>query len=198
MYRLFESIRLENGKFQNLESHAERIARSSREILGVDRGQELMDALSDAARPTDGLYKARLQYDAADETISYSPYQIKPVSSLKVVMDDHIDYSHKYTDRKRLEELHAHRGNCDDVLIVKNGFITDSSYSNLLFLSGEKWVTPTTCLLPGVMRQSLLNAKKIEAREIRLTDLPTFTKIKLINAMIGMSGAEIDIHKIEM
>lgn len=198
MYRLFESIRLENGHFQNLEGHAARIARSSREILGVDRGQELMDALKEAARPTDGLYKARLQYDAADETISYIPYQIKPVSSLKVVMDDRIDYSHKYTDRKRLEELHAQRGNCDEVIIVKNGFITDSSYSNLLFLSGEKWVTPKTCLLPGVMRQSLLSAQKIEEQQIHLSDLTTFTKIKLINAMVGMNGAEIDIHKIEM
>lgn len=198
MYRLFESIRLEHGKFQNLEGHAERITRSSREILGVNRGQELLDALQEAARPTDGLYKARLQYDAADETISYIPYQIKPVSSLKVVMDDRIDYGHKYTDRKRLEELHAQRGNCDDVIIVRNGFVTDSSYSNLIFLLGEKWVTPKTCLLPGVMRQSLLNESKIEEQDIRLTDLTTFTKVKLINAMIGMNGAEIYIHKIEM
>jgi 4-amino-4-deoxychorismate lyase len=48
----------------------------------------------------------------------------------------------------------------EEIIIVKNNCITDTSYTNLLFLKDEKWYTPSTYLLNGVMRQHLLKEKK--------------------------------------
>jgi 4-amino-4-deoxychorismate lyase len=45
---------------------------------------------------------------------------------------------------------------CDDIIIVRNGFVTDASYANLIFRKGDEWFTPATFLLAGTMRAFLL------------------------------------------
>lgn len=85
---------------------------------------------------------------------------------------------------------------CDDILIVKNGFVTDSSISNIIFFDGYKWVTPDTPLLKGTMRQFLLEAAEIKEETITVQNLTTFTSFRLINAMLGFDGPEIDVSKI--
>lgn len=196
MFRLFESIRLFNGEFQNLDQHLSRIARSSREVLGKDRMIEISDSLKKVARPTEGLYKARLQYDWDAERISYIPYQVKPIHSLKLV-DCNITYDHKYSNRSELEQLYALRGSCDDVIMVKNGMVTDASYANLVFRKSREWITPRACLLPGTMRQALLLEGKITEGDIEVGKLEMFESVKLINAMLGWNGPELGINKIE-
>ena len=196
MFRLFESIRLESGKFQNLEMHHQRISRSSKALLGKDRADEIIEELTHAARPTDGVYKARLQYDADTETIGYIPYTMRVVASLKIVNDDSIGYAHKFTDRSRVEELFSQRENGDDIIIVRNGWVTDSSYSNLIFKRKNTWLTPAQYLLRGTMRETLLQNGIIKEEEIRAADIFRFEKVKLINAMMGMNGPEIEIENI--
>jgi 4-amino-4-deoxychorismate lyase len=78
------------------------------------------------------------------------------IESLKLVEDNTISYRHKYSDRSHLLELMNMRGDCDDILIVKDGYITDTSFSNIVFFDGDKWVTPARPLLRGTMRESLL------------------------------------------
>ena len=68
---------------------------------------------------------------------------------------------------------------CDDILIVKQGFITDTSYSNVLFYNGKEWLTPTHPLLKGTQRASLLDQEIIRVAEIRLEDLHHFKKVTL-------------------
>ena len=58
-----------------------------------------------------------------------------------------------------------------------------SSPTNLLFLKDEKWYTPSTYLLNGVMRQHLLATKKIKETEITLQNIKEFTHFQLINSM---------------
>ena len=71
----------------------------------------------------------------------------------------------------------------EEIIIVKNNCITDTSYTNLLFLKDEKWYTPSTYLLNGVMRQHLLATKKIKETEITLQNIKEFTHFQLINSM---------------
>ncbi len=197
MYRLFESIKLVNGEFQNLEFHLKRIEESSIDLFGFRRDVDLEKSLRTVARPTQGLYKARLQYNEEQETIGYSPYQMRQVSSFKLVMSDTIDYSHKFCDRSQLDFLFSMRGQCDDVIIVKKRLITDSSYANLAFKKNGRWYTPASYLLKGTMRSSLMQNGVITEEEIGVDNLKNFEKVKLINSMVGFEGPEIDINKIE-
>ena len=77
-----------------------------------------------------------------------------------MIDNDDICYPYKYTDRDNINRLIELRGDCDDILIIKNGMVTDSSYANVVFrdLNGN-WVTPSTFLLPGTIRASSFKAR---------------------------------------
>ena len=70
--------------------------------------------------------------------------------------------------------LYDLRNDCDDILIVKRGMVTDSSYANIVFRRGKRWYTPWSALLKGTMRLNLLERNKIYEEEIRVEDLRIF------------------------
>ena len=72
----------------------------------------------------------------------------------------------KLRQRGKLNELFAKKGSCDDVIIVRNGLITDSSYANLIFFDGREWITPKVPLLEGTCRARLLASGKIKTGNI--------------------------------
>jgi 4-amino-4-deoxychorismate lyase len=41
-----------------------------------------------------------------------------------------------------LETIRTRRGACDEVLIVKDGCLTDTSYTNIALWDGHRWVLP--------------------------------------------------------
>jgi 4-amino-4-deoxychorismate lyase len=145
----------------------------------------LASAISVPADCASGVYKVRVLYRETIEKIEITPYLFRSVKSLKIVHHETIDYHLKYTDRQILQELYARRGICDDIIIVKNGLVTDSFAANLLFFDGKKWITPTTPLLKGTQRQFLLDRGIISEQEIREEEVKTYQKVGLINAMIN-------------
>lgn len=197
MSRLFESIRLQNGNFHRLSYHQQRMDRSVKELFGQNNSVNLIENLKKYTPPsTTDLYKCRIVYTNQLESVEFIPYEVKPVKSLKVVNDQEIEYPHKYTDRNKIGALFNQRQSCDDILIIKNGFVTDSSYSNIIFYDGVNWITPDTPLLKGTMRQFLLDTAEIKACPIPVQDIPSFKSFRLINAMLAFDGPEIDVSKI--
>ena len=94
-------------------------------------------------------------------------------------------YSYKFLDREALNRLKK-EAPTDEVIFIKEGMVTDSSYANLVFSDGVKWYTPTTFLLNGTCRQRLLKEGKIEERPIFQEDITSFRYIGLINAMLDL------------
>lgn len=196
MYRLLESIRLQNGNFHRLNYHQQRMDRSVIELSGQKNPISLFENLQKHKLPKTGLYKCRVVYTQQIESVECIPYELKTVNSLKVVYDHDIEYAHKYHDRNKINGLFNQRQYCDDILIVKNGFVTDSSYSNIIFYDGINWLTPHSPLLKGTMRQFLLDTAEIKAAPIQIQDIPGFKSFRLINAMLAFDGPEIDVSKI--
>lgn len=196
MSRLIETIRFERGNFHRLPYHQARVDRSFQELQKTKSTINLYSSLTKAERPTAGLFKCRVVYEQQIESIEFIPYEARPVNSLKIVYDNDIEYQHKFENRDKLNLLFEQRQFCDDVLIVKNGHVTDATYSNILFYDGAKWITPHTPLLNGTMRQFLLDAAEIKETPIQVKDIPSFKSFRLINAMLGFDGPEIDVSKI--
>jgi len=119
------------------------------------------------------------------------------VQSVKIVHAPSIEYLHKYQDRKALDALYQKKGNCDDIIIVKNGKITDSYYSNLAFLKNGMWYTPAHSLLDGTMRTLLLEKKKIKAKQILLEEIRTYESISFFNAMIPFKQVVIATESVD-
>ena len=196
MSRLIESIKLENGRFHRLHYHQARVDRTVRELFQLRDAINLSTTLLNQQYPKAGLFKCRVVYEKQIESVEFVPYSPKYSLSLKVVHDLAIDYEYKYEDRSKINSLLEQRQFCDDVLIVKNGFVTDASYSNIVFFDGFRWITPNTPLLKGTMRQFLIDAAEIKQEAILIQDIPSFKSFRLINAMHGFDGPEIEVSKI--
>lgn len=184
MCQLVESLKLKDGLITNLEYHQDRMNRSVAEVFPEAGKLNLAEAIVIPEKYKSGLFKIRILYSRQIAKVEIDPYIFRIVQSLKVVHHESVDYHLKYTDRQILQELFARRGDCDDIIIVKNGFVSDSFAANLVFFDGAKWVTPSTPLLKGTKRQYLLDRKIISEMEIRETDISGFQKVGLINAMI--------------
>jgi 4-amino-4-deoxychorismate lyase len=193
MSRLFEAIKVQSGKFYNIEYHNERLNRSRKELFGC---KDLIDLKSSVKIPKNiekGLYKCRVVYEKTISKIEFLPYKKPKIKSLKPIECNDIDYKYKYLDRTKIDELLKQKGECDDILIIKNGFVTDTSIANICFYDGQKWITPSTPLLKGTKRQKLLEEGKIFEEKITQKDLKKFKKASLINAMNDLFEIQINL-----
>jgi 4-amino-4-deoxychorismate lyase len=81
----------------------------------------------------------------------------------------------------------------EEILIVKNGLVTDTSFSNIVFYDGSDWITPDPPLLKGTKRTRYLRDGEIRTMKIRSSDISHFEKARLINAMLDLDDSA-DIH----
>jgi 4-amino-4-deoxychorismate lyase len=196
MFPLLESIRIADGKIENLAAHQSRVEQSCKQLYLKPPSWQIGALVKNAQLPGTGIHKLRIVYDQEHAEWTVSPYTIKPVVTLKVVVADDVRYSHKFADRTVLDGLYAQRGEKDDILIVKDGMVTDTSYANIIFRRKGKWYTPTTHLLNGTMRQWLISRGVVEAIPISCESLPDFEEFNLINAMLRMDASPSDVSNI--
>jgi 4-amino-4-deoxychorismate lyase len=196
MSLLLESIKLQDGEFRNLFYHERRMNRALKFLCGVQDHFYLEEFLKNIDVPKQGLHKCRIVYDDTSRDVEFIPYQYKTINSLRIIEHDRVSYEFKYADRKLLNRLFDLRKDCDDILIIKRGLVTDASFANILFRRGKRWYTPWSALLKGTMRANLLERDLIQEEEIRVEDIKTFDSFKLINAMVEFDNPEIDINHI--
>lgn len=130
---LLETIKIEGGRFHNLKYHTERMNAAS-SGLNMSKGSfDLKAFLTGFSIPKTGIWKYRIFYSNKIQNIHLSKYKFRQINSLKLIEDDTIEYGFKYANREKLNRLFSEKNDCDDIIIVKNGFITDSYYGNILF-----------------------------------------------------------------
>lgn len=192
MSRFIETLCIRNGEIRNLRFHQERVNRSRWKLLGFSNELNLNEFIINQL-PEGFQGKGRMIYSEELESIEFLPYQIRPIQSVRLVENNEVDYSFKFEERSVFEQMKDSVTE-DEIIIVKNGQITDTSYSNLVFFDGENWITPRSFLLNGTMRQSLLQSGKIIEEEVNPKDLNRFHSFKLINAMMDLEESpELDV-----
>lgn len=181
----FETICVQHRQLSNLlPYHEARLNRTRRALCGIDTPLNLRSELEIPDFVDAGKYKCRVTYGPEILKIEWERYLPRSIESLRLVVDDTIEYSYKYKNRNHLNQLHAQRGNCDDVLIVKNGLLTDTSSANVALFDGSNWYTPEVPLLPGTQRAFLLDIGVLISREIKVDDLERYRTVKLFNSML--------------
>ena len=182
MSRFIESIKIEDQKAFLLDLHQKRVNQTFAHF-GKEGSIDLAKIFKNLEHDEDGLYKLRIVYDLDKKfTTQLIPYAIPEIENFQLVENNSYDYSFKFEDRKEFERMKT-KAKTEEIIVVKNNHITDTSYTNILFLKGKEWFTPTTYLLNGVMRQHLLHEKKIKETEITLKNIKEFSHFQLINAM---------------
>jgi len=183
MCLLIETIRVLNGIPQHLIWHERRMARAGNEFWPGSETIIPGPLLNVPIEFSTGVVRCNIIFNRTTHDVTFRHYKKRLVTSLKLVHCNTVDYHVKYRDRTILEQLFKMRGDCDEILIVKEGIITDTSMSNIIFFDGRKWVTPAKPLLKGTCRERLLEEGWLHEQEIRVEDLPLFKGCKLINAM---------------
>ncbi|TNF39871.1 MAG: hypothetical protein EP310_09870 [Bacteroidetes bacterium] len=197
MSQLFETIKCSNGKLFNMEFHQSRYEKACREFFGFSTHINLIDSIDIPEFAKTGLYRCRVTYSKEIDKIEFIPHQYREIKSLKIIKDNEIEYHFKYNNRDGLNRLFEQRGICDDIIIVKNGMITDSSFANIVFFDGIKWRTPDSPLLHGTQRAKLLKENKISECRITYNNISKYTKAGLINALNNLETMpQIEISNI--
>ena len=179
----------------NLINHQDRVDRTFRQFYP---GFPVPD-LALCIQPSNEIApisKIRFLYNHNQFEYTCTPYEIKPIRSIKSVRSNTIDYAFKYEDRSGLKQLYNQRGSCDDIIIIKDDLVTDTYYANVALFDGKFWYTPDKPLLRGTRRQQLIELGDLKEARIEMNLLRSFEKISLINAMLDLGQIELDVSQI--
>ncbi len=184
MFPLFETIHIENGVALNLSFHQERVTRTFRDLFPSSGCiLQLASVLRVPGDFGEGSFRCRLMYNETEWSTEFIKYIPRKVTSLKLIRIDEIDYPHKFTNRNIIDKVFSSKGSADDILIVKNGKLTDTSIANILFRKEDKWYTPDLPLLEGTCRARLLNEGIISEKDITINNFREYSHFMLINAL---------------
>ena len=191
MCRLLETIRIFDGNICHPEFHLRRMHQSRMECFGIGASLDLDQIIRVPSYAGEGVWRCRILYGKEIESVEFVRYTRRPVHRLKLVIDDELDYHLKYADRSGLGELYGKRGECDDIIIVRNGMLTDTTIANLVFWDGYQWFTPNIPLLPGTQRARLLESGQITETEITLSNYHHFDRVGMINAFNDLQNMQV-------
>lgn len=193
-FKLIETLRLENGQFWLLERHLERLGRSAQHF-GFDLSEaRIRSALEELAashsvnawrvrllvdrRGGSSLEAQRLEPDAAEVAVA--------LAGAPLLSDDEF-LRHKTTERSMYAPHAPSPNNFDTLLWNERHEITEFTKGNVIVeIDGRCLTPPLSCgLLPGVLRQELLDSGDIEEFVVTCGDLSRATRIWFINSVRG-------------
>lgn len=179
-----ETICLLNGKVLNIDAHIRRMQQTA-EYFRFD-APELPDLVELLTPGMENIkIKCSIHYHNEINSIAFERYIPKVLNSLKLI-NASPDYAFKYSDRRELNNLHNLREGCEEVLIVRNGYITDTTFSNVVLRKGDEFYTPHNPILNGTKRQKLLQEGTISEKVIKKDSLKEYSMLYLINAMLDI------------
>ncbi|MCB4203432.1 aminotransferase class IV [Deferribacterales bacterium Es71-Z0220] len=163
-------------------------------LYGVNVNFSLKERLYLLNLPKYGLYKVKVIYDRDVKVVEIAEYEKRKIDRLFAVFNDTINYRFKFLDRKCFDMCQTESQ--AEFLFIKNGIVTDTTFSNVAFFDGRMWVTPSTFLLNGTKRQYYIDKNVLKVADVRLTDIAKYKNISLINAMLDLEDIVIDIKNI--
>lgn len=197
MCQFIETMCVEQGRIINLDYHLERIKNTRKHFWNTEKTVPT-DQLSALAATQDSRAKLRFTYDKENiYNLSCTPYNTRKIEILKLLENNDIEYSYKSIDRSAINLLKVQTEPTDEIIIIKQNRLTDTSYTNIALFDGSQWITPSTPLLKGTRRAQLLDAGRLIEREVLATDLKSFQSISLINAMMDLEELVLPISSIE-
>lgn len=202
---LLETIQILNGQPQKLSYHNDRMNRSRNALFCLLEEVFLEEYLQIPMQFQKGKVKCRVEYDEQVRKLEFELYKERKIDSFHLV-ETRMNYEYKYAERSEFNKLKASLApsssplGMSEIILVKEGLITDTSYSNLIFKDQQgKWWTPEKPLLKGTHREFLLDEGIIEEAEIRVQDLERFSHFMMINALLDFDEKRaFEMNKIHM
>lgn len=186
--QLLETIQVIDGEFQHIHYHNNRFNNTRFELLENDNILHLENVIKIPSECSSGIFRCRVIYQNEIQEVSFTPYVYKEIKRLKLVDIGDWNYPYKFADRSFLNKLLVENPDVDEVIMTKNGLITDCTIANLAFWDGSNWLTPSTPLLKGTKRQQLLDKQEITEIKISTEDIEKYQGVCLINTFRVLSS----------
>ncbi len=193
-FQLIETMRLENAVYTLLDRHMARLEASAGYFGFTCDPEKIRSELSQIATQKTGLYKVRLLVssnggiDLVSDVLTEETAPLRVgISSIQVHSGNCFCY-HKTTLRENIDSARSVRSDCDEVLLLnEHGQLTEGSYHTLVVKVADRLVTPPLAcgLLPGVLREELLEKGKILEKILYPEDLTHADEVWLINSVRG-------------
>jgi para-aminobenzoate synthetase/4-amino-4-deoxychorismate lyase len=196
-FSLIESLRFDGHGYLLLEQHLRRLAGSATYFGFSLDADTLRDRLQDFGHKLTGIHKVRVLLDSTGSFSVESqeitaigretPAAVIAISQQSVNSSDTFLY-HKTTRRPLFEgQLRDHPGCYDVIFQNERGEITEGSYNTIVIARSGELLTPALdCgLLPGVLREELLNVGAVREAILTLDDLQTADTLWLVNSVRG-------------
>lgn len=196
-FGLIESLRWDAQGYLLLERHLNRLEQSAARFGYPFSRRELLERLVELECSLTGVHKVRvlltsdgdlmLEQQEINDTSAERPTLTVALASGRSDPSDPLLY-HKTTRRSRYDdELHA-RPECGEVILLnQRGELTEGCATNLVLQRGAELLTPARhCgLLPGTLREELLQLGALKEAVLTPTDLETCDAFWLINSVRG-------------
>jgi 4-amino-4-deoxychorismate lyase len=179
--RLLETVYVKDGVPQNIIYHNQRFNRTKKRFWPDSQPIDLLEFIKVPVEHKYGAVKCRILYKEEIEEIQYLKYERKEINRIKVV-EANFNYDFKWENRSAINELVESQPLYDDILMVKDGYITDTSYANIVLKKDNEFYTPKIPMLNGTKRQHLIDEDILIPRNIKPSDLKKFSHFTLINA----------------
>ncbi|WP_057912925.1 aminodeoxychorismate synthase component I [Peribacillus muralis] len=196
-YKLLESMKLDDGEYDFLNEHIERMKRSAVYFGFPFPEDNLRNKLLKHAESHPGMQKVRVLlnekgvFEVSGQAIkpfdSKIPIQVKLAES-PIASGNPFLY-HKTTNREVYEKFQANNPDFFDVLLWnEEGFITEFTNGNVVVkIKGDLFTPPIKAgLLAGTFRQDLITRNIIKERVISKDDLTMAEEIWFTNSVRGM------------
>ncbi len=199
-HALIETFRVENGAVWHLDEHMSRLNASAIYFgYPLEMGALKCQILARVSKVVTA-HRGRLVV-APDGTwdLSLTPFVpenrdlVVSFAALRVASDDPYRY-HKTTNRQIFDQAREACTECDEVLFLnERGELTEGSYHSVVLKRAGALVTPALhCgVLPGVFRQTLLQAGEVTEQCLYKDDVLDAEEIWLVNSLRGWRRAQI-------
>lgn len=184
--------------YRLIEGHKARLQRSAA-ALGISFDPKRFDSLM-ANQPSDATARIRVHLSAKGELSRIVAPAPVPMESMRVafcpwpVESSWPLLQHKVDKRDVYQQAFADTQDCDQPLLWnEQRNVTEGTFANVVIREGARMITPPVSdgLLPGVMRDYLLQDDQLEEESISCERLLAADEVWLINSLRGWIRAVV-------
>jgi len=179
--QFFETLKVTKGEIQNLTYHNKRLNQTIKSNFGSDAKIDLQAHIQ---QEDFGLERCKVIYSDRINSIQFFPLIPRIFHSFKLIKTD-ITYNFKNVDREDIISLQEQKGTCDDIIMIKEGLLTDTSIANIAIYDGKQWITPKSPLLKGTFRAMMLEKQLLLEKDVKIKDIKNAQGFALMNALLG-------------
>lgn len=197
-----ETMLLDGGRIARRERHLARLARTCASFgLPFDRARvERLLGEAAVAHPI-GRHRLRLTAGHDGGALSVLPAPTTPLPVRLALAGQPLDptgflrpvLEHKTTHRAHWDTLRAAAAPdvFDVVSHTPDGALTECTTGNIALRIGGEWLTPPAAvgLLPGVLREELLEAGRLREADLTVADLDRALEVAFLNSLRGWCPA---------